>query len=106
MTNERETPELERPVARVTMTTDAELLPAVVDFVKEVAQRLGLRDKAAENLDRAVEAVCRNVIEHAFDPDEAGQYSIEILRQPGRVVVAVEDRGLPFNYAHLRDGKD
>jgi len=39
--------------------------------------RIGLRDRAAEHLDLAVEAVCRNVVEHAFDPDEAGQNDIE-----------------------------
>ena len=111
MTDDHGTPGLERPVARVTVTTDAELLPAellpaVVDFVRQVARRLGLRDKAAEQLDRAVETVCRNVIEHAFDPDEEEQYDVEILRRPGRVVIAVEDRGLPFDYAPLRDGGD
>ena len=74
----------ERPIARVTVATDAELLPAVVDFVRRVAQRLGLRDKAAEQLDRAVETVCRNVIEHAFDPDQAGQYDVESPNRRGR----------------------
>ena len=106
MTDERGTREPERPVARVTVASDAELLPAAMDFVRQVAERLGLRDKAAEHLDRAVETVCRNVIEHAFGPDEVGQYDVEILRRPGRVVIAVEDQGLPFNYAHLRDSGD
>jgi anti-sigma regulatory factor (Ser/Thr protein kinase) len=84
VTDDHGTPGLERPVARVTVTTDADLLPAVVDFVRQVARRLGLRDKAAEQLDRAVETVCRNVMEHAFDPDEKEQYDVEILRRPGR----------------------
>ena len=106
VTDERETPELEGPVARVTVTTGAELLPAVVDFVRQVARRLGLGDKAAEQLDQAVETVCRNVIERGFDPDEEGQYDVEILRRPGRVVIAVEDRGLPFDYTPLQDGAD
>jgi anti-sigma regulatory factor (Ser/Thr protein kinase) len=106
VTDERRTPEPGRSVARVTVTTDAELLPAVVDFVRQVAYRLGLGDKAAEQVDRAVETVCRNVIEHAFDPDEEGQYDVEILQGPGQVVIAVEDRGLPFDYAPLRDGED
>jgi anti-sigma regulatory factor (Ser/Thr protein kinase) len=59
------------------VATYAELLPAVVDFVRQAARRLGSRDRAAEHLDVAVEAVCRNVVEHAFDPDEAGRYDIE-----------------------------
>jgi anti-sigma regulatory factor (Ser/Thr protein kinase) len=105
-TGDHGTPEPERPVARVTVTTGAELLPAVVDFVMQAARQLGLRDKAAEQLDLAVETVCRNVIEHAFDPDEEGQYDVEILRRPGRVVIAVEDRGLPFDYARLQEGEN
>ena len=91
VTDERGTPE--RAVVRVAVSTEAELLPAVVDFVRRVAQRLGLGGTATEELDRAVETVCRNVIECAFDPDEAGQYDIEILRRPGRIAIAVEDRG-------------
>jgi serine/threonine-protein kinase RsbW len=106
VTDEHGAPELERSVARVEVPTDPELLPAVVDFVRRVAHRLGLWDKAAEHLELAVETVCRNVVEHAFDPGEAGRYDIEILRRPGGVVIAVEDRGLPFDYARLRDGKD
>jgi anti-sigma regulatory factor (Ser/Thr protein kinase) len=105
-TDDHGTPELERLVARLTVMTDPELLSVVVDFVRKTALQLGLKNKAAEQLDRAVETVCRNVIEHAFDPDQEGQYDVEILRRPGRVVIAVEDRGLPFDYARLRDGGD
>lgn len=104
MTDESGVPE--RSVARVTVTTDAELLPVVVDFVRRVAHRLGLRDRAAERLDLAVETVCRNVIEHAFETNEEGRYDVEVLRRPGRIVIAVEDRGLPFDYAPLRDTED
>jgi anti-sigma regulatory factor (Ser/Thr protein kinase) len=104
---ERGKPELlERPIARVTVTTDAELLPTVVCFVRQVAHRIGLRNKAAEQLDESVEAVCRNVIEHAFGPDEEGQYDVLVFHRPAQVVIAVEDRGLPFDYARLTDGGD
>src|SRR5687768_10521434 len=104
--DERRTPALERLVARVTVMTDAELLPAAVDFVRQVARQLGLGDKATDRLNRAVETVCRNVIEHAFEADEEGRYDVEVLCRPGRVVIAVEDRGLPSDYAHLRDDGD
>jgi anti-sigma regulatory factor (Ser/Thr protein kinase)/GNAT superfamily N-acetyltransferase len=92
----------ERPVARVTVMADEGFLPAVVDFVGRVAHRLGLRNRAAERLDLAVEAVCRNVIEHAFEAGEEGSYDVEVLRRPGQIVIAVEDRGLPFDYATLQ----
>ncbi|MDQ3927439.1 MAG: ATP-binding protein, partial [Actinomycetota bacterium] len=62
MTAEHGTSNLDKPVAAVTVLADAELLPAVIDFVRRTANQLGLRGKAAEHLDLAVGRVCRNVI--------------------------------------------
>lgn len=98
MTDENEAPKLEKPVVHVTVSADAGFLPPVVDLVKQTAHLLGLRDEAAEHLNRVVEIVCRNVIERAFEPDDDGRYDVLVLRRPGQVVVAVEDRGLPFDY--------
>ena len=49
MTDERGAPEAERAVVRLLVSTDAELLPAVVDFVRQVAHRLGPRGWATEH---------------------------------------------------------
>ncbi len=96
-------PEPEEPVASATITADVELLPATVEFVCRVAHRLGLENGPAERLRKAVETVCKNVIESAFEPDDDGRYDVHVLRRPGRIVVAVEDMGMPFDYASLRD---
>lgn len=104
MTDEHKTTRLEESVARVTVSANIGFLPPVIDFVRQTAHRLGLRDETAEHLDRVVEVVCRNVIEHAFEPDDDGRYDVYILRRPGQVVVAVEDRGLPFDYDRFKDG--
>ena len=106
MTDKHGTSNLDKSVAAVTVLADAELLPAVVDFVRRAAKQLGLRDKAAEHLDRAVGLVCRNVIDHAFESDEEGRYDVYVLRRPGQVVIAIEDRGLPFDYVPLQDASD
>ncbi len=106
MTEEHGTPQLDKSVVAITVLIDAELLPAVVDFVRRAANHLGLKDKAAEHLDRAVETVCRNVIDRAFEPDEEGRYDVYVLRRPGQVIIAVEDRGLPFDYVPLQEGSD
>jgi len=102
MTEVRATPE--EPIARVTVSADAGFLPPVIEFVKLMSRRLGLRD--AEPMDRAVELVCLNVIENAFGPDDDGRYDVYVLRRPGKLVLAVEDQGLPFDYSRLQDGKD
>lgn len=103
---ENEATSTEEAIARVTVSADAEFLPPVVDFVRQTAHRLGLQEESAEHLDLAVEVVCRNIIEHAFGPGEAGSYEVHVLRGPGQVVVAVEDRGLPFDYTRFQDGED
>ena len=96
----------EEPIARVTVSADTGFLPPVIHFVKQMSDRLGLGDAAAGHIDRAIELVCRNVIQHAFGPGEEGSYDIYVLRGPGQVVVAVEDQGLPFDYSRLQEGKD
>jgi anti-sigma regulatory factor (Ser/Thr protein kinase)/GNAT superfamily N-acetyltransferase len=106
MTDKRGTSKLEKMVASVTVFADATLLPAVVDFVSRTAHQLGLTDSDAEHLGRAVETVCRNVIDRAYEPEEEGRYDVYALRRPGQVVIAVEDRGLPFDYAPLQTGNE
>src|SRR5215207_2547760 len=106
MTDKRGTANLEKIVASVTVLASAALLPAVVDFVKRAAHQLGLNDTDAEHLGWAVETVCRNVIDRAYEPEEEGRYDVYVLRRPGQVVIAVEDRGLPFDYAPLQTGNE
>ena len=106
MTDKRETWNLEKTVASVTVLADTALLPAVVDFVKKTTHQLGLNDTDAEHLGQAVETVCRNVIDRAYESEEEGWYDVYVLRRPGRVVIAVEDRGLPFDYAPLQTGNE
>src|SRR5215203_2151306 len=106
MTDKRGTANLEKIVASVTVLARAALLPAVVDFVKRAAHQLGLNDTDAEHLGWAVETVCRNVIDRAYEPEEEGRYDVYVLRRPGQVVIAVEDRGLPFDYVPLQEGSD
>ena len=38
--------------------------------------------------------------------DEQGAFKVIILRKPGRVAVAVEDQGLPFDFRKFETGKD
>ena len=94
----------EELVARVTVSADAGFLPPVIEFVDRMTHRLGLVDVG--QMEGAVELVCMNVIEHAFGPDEEGPLDVYVLRWAGQVIVAVEDRGLPFDYSRLQSGED
>ena len=102
----QETPNPESTIARVAVADDPELVPTVVDFARSVTEQVGLEAEAARRLGQTLGEVCNNVIEYAFSPGEERPYEVEILRRPGRVVVAVEDMGLPFDYAHLGEVED
>ena len=94
----------EAQVARVTVSADSGLLEPVIEFVGRMTQRLGLVGEV--HIAGTVGLVCMNVIEHAFGPDEEGSLDVCVLRGAGQVVVAVEDRGLPFDYSRLQEGED
>ncbi len=102
----QETTSTENTVARVAVAVDPELVPTLVDFARRVTERVGLGPDAAGRLGRTLGEVCNNVIESAFSPGEVRLYEVEVLRRAGRVVVAVEDMGLPFDYAHLGEAGD
>jgi anti-sigma regulatory factor (Ser/Thr protein kinase) len=96
----------EEQIARVTTRADADFLAPVISFVGHTAEKLGMGGKDAGHLKRAVETVCQNVIDNAFGPDDDGRYEVHVLRRPGKLVLAVEDQGLPFDYTPLQDAGD
>jgi serine/threonine-protein kinase RsbW len=96
----------DRQLARITLAAERHYLAAVLAFLREAAGRLGLVTTDVSGLERAVEAVCLNVIEHAFEPGQGASFDVALLRRPGHVVVSVEDRGLPFDFARLEAEPD
>jgi anti-sigma regulatory factor (Ser/Thr protein kinase) len=98
-------PPAERAIARLILVAKADYLDAALGFVRGVANRLGLGETHAVALAQAVKIVCSNVIDHAFEADEAGTFEVALLRRPGAVVVSVEDRGIPFDFRPLAAGE-
>ena len=88
----------QQQIGRVTLVADGEYLGAALSFIREAAGRLGLAEPNVTALVRAVEEVSLNVIEHALSLSGAARY---IVPCAGQVVVAVEDRGLPFDWKLL-----
>jgi serine/threonine-protein kinase RsbW len=94
----------ERHIGRVTLAAERAYLGAVLAFVREATLQMGLPAPDAAGMERAVEEVCLNLIEHGFPPGRAATFDVALLRRPGHAVVAVEDRGLPFDFAPLQAG--
>lgn len=96
----------ERLIARINVTAKVEYLPPVIDFVGDVSRKLGLGAKDSKKMELVIEEAGLNVITHAFEPDEEGDFDVIIFRKPGQVVVAVEDRGMPFDFKKFEKKED
>jgi anti-sigma regulatory factor (Ser/Thr protein kinase) len=91
----------QQQIGRVTLVADPQYLGAALAFIREAAGCLGLAGSDVAGLVRAIEEVSLNVIQHAFEPSQPATLDIVLLRGPGQLVVAVEDRGLPFDWKLL-----
>jgi anti-sigma regulatory factor (Ser/Thr protein kinase) len=96
----------ENQIIRLTLLAKLDFLPGATALVREVLNKLGLEEKDARHLELVVEEACVNVIENAFE-GETGTYDIAVIRRPGQIIVAVEDRGLPVDFKKLEeDGQE
>ena len=92
----------EQQIVSIEVLAKIAYLPDIVEFVGKLVVGLGLNEQESLELQLVTEETCLNVIEHAFDPEEDGVYNIIVERQPGKILVAVEDRGLPFDFTKFK----
>jgi len=88
-------------IGRLSIQAKKEYIPSITGAVHSLARQIGFDRKEAFQLELAVEEACLNVIEHAFDEGETGTYDVVIERRPGKLVLGIEDKGLPFDPAKI-----
>ncbi|MBU2491513.1 MAG: ATP-binding protein [Bacteroidetes bacterium] len=93
-------------IAKLSVIAKVEFLPAVTQFVKQAATKAGLDERDAGRLEIVVEEACVNVIEYSFPNNKSGTYDVIIERLPGKILVAVEDKGTPVDYTKFDDVSD
>lgn len=64
-------------------------------LVDPLVASLGFGERDAYRVHLAVEEACSNVIEHAYAPGQAGDFTLRARVERSSLVLAVEDRGLP-----------
>ena len=96
----------ETQLAKLTLVANKKYLPLAMDFIQDIAVVIGLTKEDAQKLELIVEEACLNVIEHAFDEDEKGNFEIIITRKPGQLVISIKDKGLPFDFQKLKPGEN
>jgi serine/threonine-protein kinase RsbW len=74
-----------------------ESLQAIRDFIEEACRRAGVESDAAHGLKVAVDEACNNVIAHGYSGQEPGPIGVSFESDGQRVLVAITDRGRPFD---------
>lgn len=90
------------PAPTLTIPSATRYLASVREFVSERAEAAGLSDRAVDAVRLAVDEACANAIEHAYAGREDGTVTVETRREPGRFLVVIRHRGLPFDPARYR----
>ncbi|HOE64410.1 MAG TPA: ATP-binding protein [Candidatus Sumerlaeota bacterium] len=90
-------------LATLRIKADVKLIPAAKSLARETARLFFPQEQDILNLELITEESCLNVIQHAFEPNENGEYILEIIREPGAFVIAIEDRGIPFDFRRIQE---
>jgi anti-sigma regulatory factor (Ser/Thr protein kinase)/GNAT superfamily N-acetyltransferase len=92
---------IEKQLVKLTLQAEEKFLGPALNFTEHFLSLLKLTDKECKNLRLATEEACINVIQHAFDPDEEGTFDLSILQRPNKIVIAIEDHGLPVDFREI-----
>ena len=100
-TNNRET-----EIARITILPEKAVINALADMVADIAQSYGIGRKQSVNLDRVLLDIIDNIVESGFEGDRRKPVDVVVSKRLHTLVVAVEDKGLPFDYEKLERGEE
>jgi serine/threonine-protein kinase RsbW len=93
------------PLVKVTLKARKDLLPAVAQFVHQLALANGLSKDEARRLELIAEEASVNVIQHALEGNPESTFDVLVERRPAQFVLAVEDQGLPFDWRKCESGE-
>ena len=82
---------------RLVLRSDRDDLPSLFPWFEAIAERIGLPPHAAFSIQVVLEEAVVNAIMHGYEPDDAGEVSLDVTASPARVVAVLRDGGRPFN---------
>jgi serine/threonine-protein kinase RsbW len=93
-------------LARLKLLNEKRFITASLKYIREMLSNYGFEDKELMQLELVAEETSVSIIENSFDADESGYYDIAIIRQPNKIVLAFEDKGLPFDIKQLESNDE
>ena len=85
----------------MTVPGDMSYLPVCQSCVRAFARKIGFDGRELSDIELSVEEAVSNVIEHAFDPQQAETFDIICSRIPLGLMIAIKEKGIPFDPAAL-----
>jgi len=88
-------------IGRIEILADKIFINSVLGFVKSVLECQNLDENDIKKLLLSTEEACLNVVEHAYEWGEKGKYSVFVNEKADKIVIGVEDKGLPIDFADI-----
>lgn len=93
-------------IASLEILPEKKYLSAIVDVVSDIAEANGINKKDTKNLDKVLIEIFKNIVKYGFQGDTCKPIVVSIYKRIHSFVVALEDKGLPFDYENLEHGED
>jgi anti-sigma regulatory factor (Ser/Thr protein kinase) len=90
-------------IEELTVSSDLDGLPQVIDFVRQASMEAGLSDKAVFACELATDEACTNIIEHAYAGRSDGVIRVACWTENGAFVVQFHDQGVAFDPTQIRE---
>jgi anti-sigma regulatory factor (Ser/Thr protein kinase) len=84
-------------LARMTIANDREEMRRVNRALTEFLTEEGIPTKVVNRVRLVVEELVVNVIDHAYDDEDAHMIMVGLRTEPHRVAITIEDDGKPFD---------
>ncbi|RPI21073.1 MAG: ATP-binding protein [Acidobacteria bacterium] len=88
---------------RLTLPNDISYLPIAQLCVRELSRKFGFPEEELDQIDLGVEETVANVVQHAFEVDEAATFDIICQKIPLGLEIVIKDKGLPFDPRQVPD---
>jgi anti-sigma regulatory factor (Ser/Thr protein kinase)/GNAT superfamily N-acetyltransferase len=93
-------------LTRLSIITEKPYLKASIDLITDIVQASGIGAVEARKLDKVLNDIFENIVKYGFEGDRRRQVNVTLTKRLHSIVLAVEDKGLPFDYDKLEGGEE
>ena len=93
-------------IARLSILPEERFLPVIADMLTDISRAFGISKKDTNHLEKVLLDIFRNIVTYGLRGDTCHPIDVIVSKRLHTFVIALEDRGLPFDYEKLEQGED